>query len=89
MPDNLHVLIRRAINDPGSFTERREGETVGDWAARAVPLALRSGDNDMVIVGAGDVAIALAFMQHAGDAPNDVVRRLATALAEQGMPGHG
>ncbi|TYB69702.1 hypothetical protein FXF51_05945 [Nonomuraea sp. PA05] len=85
MPDDLHVLIRRAINDPGTFTTRREGETVGDWAARAVPISLRSGDDDMVTVMAGDIAIALAFMKHAGDAPRDVVRRLATALAEQGM----
>ena len=86
MFDELHVLIRRAINDPGAFTARREGETVGEWAARAVPLSLRSGDYDMVIVGAGDIAVALAFMLHAGDAPQDVVRRLAAALAEQGMP---
>lgn len=85
MTDDLHALIRQAINDPGAFTARREGETVGDWAARAVPLALRSGNNDMVTVDAGDVAVALAFMHHAGDAPKDVVRRLATALAEQGV----
>jgi hypothetical protein len=46
---------------------------------------VRSGTSDMVTVKAADLVIALAFMQHAGDAPKDVIRRLSTALAEQGV----
>jgi hypothetical protein len=39
----------------------------------------------MVTVKAADLVIALAFMQHAGDAPEDVMKRLVEALAEQGV----
>lgn len=41
-------LIRLAINDPGSFVQRErlhdeEYESLGNWAARAVQVALREG----------------------------------------------
>jgi len=41
-------LLRLAINDPGVFTERQkvndeEYESLGNWAARAVQIALREG----------------------------------------------
>jgi hypothetical protein len=44
-------LIRLAINDPGAFTEREkihygEYESLGQWGARAVLIALREGRGD-------------------------------------------
>lgn len=44
-------LIRLAINDPGAFTEREkvhdgEYESLGQWGARAVIIALREGRGD-------------------------------------------
>lgn len=44
-------LLRLAINDPGAYTEREEihegeYESVANWAARAVQIALREGRGD-------------------------------------------
>lgn len=44
-------LLRLAINDPGAFTQRQkineeEMESLGNWAARAIQVALREGRGD-------------------------------------------
>lgn len=33
-------LMRQAVNDPGVFTRRRDGEPIGEWQDRALGYAL-------------------------------------------------
>jgi hypothetical protein len=40
LPSEILAFIRRAIGDPGSIVPRGHGESVPNWSARAVLLAI-------------------------------------------------
>lgn len=46
MTDQPHTL-RLALNDPGAFVERRDGETLVEWQTRAVSTYLRERADDV------------------------------------------